>query len=288
MLSFYTKVAGVTFNNTGENTESRQRIIRDLTQKGLLNPGQMLRLSLDPRNVYDSNAIRVIGPDNRQLGFLPRDIAKNISSAVRSGKHFSARVAAVTGGTIDAVYGINIQITEETTESNPSILSDETSRNTNSPAKQAKSTQNIDKKEPMSGPVAIPSQTKIKRILCPQCLNFRSANSSVCPYCNTKTSSDSHPQPDITYSKDNNSWFNSYLKDTFKANPNPPKYHSLQESEIPEESAQMKKRNYQKEVEKTKKVDASSDLFYDWDWDNDNDFGPDSIDDCYAEYHEYD
>lgn len=286
MLSFYTKVAGVTFNNTGENTENRQRVIRDLTQKGLLNPGQVLHLSPDPSNVYDSDAIRVIGPDNRQLGFLSRDVAKNISSAVRSGKHFSARVAAVTGGTIDTVYGINIQITEETTERNSSILSDETSRNANRPITQAKSTQNIDKKEPMSGPVAISSRTKIKRILCPQCLNFISANSTVCPYCNTKTSSDSHSQPDITSGKDNNSWFNSYLKDILKADPDPPKYHSLQENEIPEESAQMKRRNYQKEVEKIKKVDTSSDLFYNWD--SDNDFGPDSIDDCYAEYHEYD
>ena len=67
MLSFYTKVAGVTFNNTGENTENRQRVIRDLTQKGLLNPGQVLHLSPDPSNEYDSNAIKVLGPDGRSL-----------------------------------------------------------------------------------------------------------------------------------------------------------------------------------------------------------------------------
>lgn len=116
MLSFYTKVAGVTFNNTGENTENRQRIIRDLNNKGLLNPGQPLQLSLDPNNPYDQNAVRVIGPDNRQLGFLPKDIAKTVSPAMRSGKQYSACVSAVTGGDIDCAYGINIRITERSTK----------------------------------------------------------------------------------------------------------------------------------------------------------------------------
>ena len=116
MLSFYTKVAGVTFNNTGENIENRQRIIRDLNNKGLLNPGQLLQLSLDPNNPYDQNAVKVIGPDNRQLGFLPKDIAKTVSLAMRSGKQYSACVSAVTGGNIDCAYGINIRITERNTE----------------------------------------------------------------------------------------------------------------------------------------------------------------------------
>ena len=79
---------------------------------------------------------------------------------------------------------------------------------------------------------------------------------------------------------------NSYLNNTLKVDSNPPKYHSLQESEIPEENVQMKERNYQKEAENVKKVDASSDLVDDWDVDND--YGPDSIGDCYAEYHAYD
>lgn len=107
-----------------------------------------------------------------------------------------------------------------------------------------------------------------------------------CPYCSTKLPSD-QPSCSATTSKNNNgSWLDSYLNNTLKVDSNPPKYHSLQESEIPEENVQMKERNYQKEAENVKKVDASSDLVDDWDVDND--YGPDSIGDCYAEYHAYD
>lgn len=105
-------------------------------------------------------------------------------------------------------------------------------------------------------------------------------------YCSTKLPSD-QPSCSATTSKNNNgSWLDSYLNNTLKVDSNPPKYHSLQESEIPEENVQMKERNYQKEAENVKKVDASSDLVDDWDVDND--YGPDSIGDCYAEYHAYD
>lgn len=145
---------------------------------------------------------------------------------------------------------------------------------------------NNDECDCMRKSVAIPSQRKGRRIVCHKCHRFISANTNTCPYCSTKLPSD-QPSCSATTSKNNNgSWLDSYLNNTLKVDSNPPKYHSLQENEIPEENVQMKERNYQKEAENVKKVDASSDLVDDWD--DDNDYGPDSIGDCYAEYHAYD
>ena len=76
--SFFTKVAGVTFNNTGSNTENRQRIIAELLRKGSLEENAGLDLVREPENPYDPNAIAVIAPDGRQVGFLPQDVAQTV------------------------------------------------------------------------------------------------------------------------------------------------------------------------------------------------------------------
>lgn len=128
-MEFFTKIAGVTFSNTGANTENRQRIIRDLCQQGLLNEGQKLTLEPEPSNRFDPNAIKVIGPDGRQLGYLSKDVASSIADAIRKGRHFFAYVESVTGGTIEYAYGINIKIREEScascAQSRPPISPDQ-------------------------------------------------------------------------------------------------------------------------------------------------------------------
>ena len=111
-MAFFTKIAGVTFNNTGENIENRQNIIRDLSQRGLLNPGQQLSLALDANNPYDPNAVKVIGPDGRQLGYLPRNVASDISGKMKKGITYRVLVTTVTGGENGYNYGVNIEITE--------------------------------------------------------------------------------------------------------------------------------------------------------------------------------
>ena len=85
MSGFYTKVAGVSFTNTGANNENRQRIIRDLLSKGLLNVGQELQLVPEPTNVYDRNAIMILAPDKRQIGCNP----SNLSFAINFTKNSS-------------------------------------------------------------------------------------------------------------------------------------------------------------------------------------------------------
>ena len=110
-MEFFTKIVGVTFNNTGSNTENRQRIIGDLYKKGNLEPGQVLSLEPEFNNPYDSNAIKVIGPDGRQLGYLSKAVAASIAPLIRDGKTYQAFVSNITGGG-DVAYGVNIKIVE--------------------------------------------------------------------------------------------------------------------------------------------------------------------------------
>ena len=74
-MEFFTKIVGVTFNNTGSNTENRQRIIGDLYKKGNLEPGQVLSLEPEFNNPYYSNAIKLICPDGHQLRYHSKVIA---------------------------------------------------------------------------------------------------------------------------------------------------------------------------------------------------------------------
>lgn len=118
-MEFYTKVAGATFSNTGANTENRQRIIAQLSRKGILERGTELTLRRDPTNPYDANAVAVIAPDGRQLGFLPKDVAAKVSPDMVRGARYKAYVASVTGGDVDALYGINLKIVKEEAQAAP-------------------------------------------------------------------------------------------------------------------------------------------------------------------------
>ncbi len=104
-----TSVAGVTFSNSGDNTENRQDIIRSLVSGGLLDKGQSLDLVPEPDNPKDPNAIRVIGPDGRQIGNIPKEIAVILSSRIRNGENYHAVVLKVKGGN-GFNYGVDIHI----------------------------------------------------------------------------------------------------------------------------------------------------------------------------------
>ena len=108
-IMFYTKIAGVTFDNVGANTQNRQRIISELCRKGELRAGTELTLKRDPQNPYDTNAVAVIAPDGRQLGYLPREVAGRVSPDIDAGAHYTAFVETVTGGDADSLYGVNIK-----------------------------------------------------------------------------------------------------------------------------------------------------------------------------------
>jgi hypothetical protein len=96
MNSIKTKVAGVTF-------EGRQEVIKELKI------GQELFLRPEYGNKYDNNAIKVVTQQNKQIGYLRRSLAADITSAYISGKKFNCYVIGINGGR-DKNIGINIEI----------------------------------------------------------------------------------------------------------------------------------------------------------------------------------
>ncbi|MCL2680430.1 MAG: single-stranded-DNA-specific exonuclease RecJ [Coriobacteriia bacterium] len=89
--SFHTKLVGVTF-------EGRQELVEKLQ------PGEALELVRDSANDFDRNAIAVVAPRLRgirggQLGFLNRDLVRELAPAIDAGTPYTAVVADITGGT---------------------------------------------------------------------------------------------------------------------------------------------------------------------------------------------
>lgn len=85
-----TKVVGVTFCN--EDGSSRARIIAGMTDS------DKICLERDPYNQYDSNAVKVCvlkNGEKKQIGFLPKDIAANVSSKLRRNIKFDVTIQGV-------------------------------------------------------------------------------------------------------------------------------------------------------------------------------------------------
>jgi len=84
--SIETRVVGVTFEN-------RQAVVALLTE------GERVSLVRDPENPFDSNAIKVVRWDKKQIGFLDRELAKTMAPRMdRYGGTFKATVLRITGG----------------------------------------------------------------------------------------------------------------------------------------------------------------------------------------------
>lgn len=90
---FYTKVAGVTFNN-----------IQAYLPNVRIN--DTLQAIFEPNNPYDKNAIALYH-QGTQIGYFPRHIAK----ALRPTDKLDIQVTAVTGGYDNLSYGCNIFVT---------------------------------------------------------------------------------------------------------------------------------------------------------------------------------
>lgn len=91
---FYTKVAGVTFEN-------RQSII------ALLQEGDQVKLNREPSNKFDPNAIKVETITGEQVGYLNAEMAKYLAPLLDSGQRYKSLVTNVTGGD-DRNFGLNI------------------------------------------------------------------------------------------------------------------------------------------------------------------------------------
>jgi single-stranded-DNA-specific exonuclease len=96
--SFYTKVVGVTF-------EGRQEIIKEEVNKG-----DLLTLEREPDNKYDSNAIKVLTDNKKQIGFLKAELAKHLAPYLDNGVEYKAIASDITGGDDGRSLGVNLFI----------------------------------------------------------------------------------------------------------------------------------------------------------------------------------
>lgn len=97
-MEFYTKVAGVTFDN-------RQRLIRRMSV------GENISLVRDPNNPYDKNAIKVINSNGEQIGFISKELASTMAIRMDAGVIYSATVSQITGMNPGENLGVNLHIT---------------------------------------------------------------------------------------------------------------------------------------------------------------------------------
>ena len=108
-MSFFTKIAGVTFRNP--DGSSRQRIIKECRV------GEALLLIREPDNPIDKFAVKVVRGNGQQLGYLGRNIAREgdrsgIAYRMDRGDKYLCRISDITGGGAGLSYGVNIEIRE--------------------------------------------------------------------------------------------------------------------------------------------------------------------------------
>jgi len=99
--NFYTKVAGVTFEN---NDTSRQDILKKV-KSGI----KHIWLIRDKENQYDKSAVIVHSYYGR-IGYINADLAPYIASILDNGGIVKATVSEVTGGNDGQYYGCNLYI----------------------------------------------------------------------------------------------------------------------------------------------------------------------------------
>ena len=64
----------------------------DVLQSPQVAPGATLTLRRDPANPHDPNAVAVLAPDGRQLGWVPRELAADVARGLDAGRPWSALV----------------------------------------------------------------------------------------------------------------------------------------------------------------------------------------------------
>lgn len=101
-----TKAMGVTFTN--EDGTKRQDILAGLK------PGDELKLVREKDNPFDGHAIAIFSSGDHQLGYLKKDLAKDLAPNMDKGVKIKATVKEITGGTDSApTRGLNIQLEAE-------------------------------------------------------------------------------------------------------------------------------------------------------------------------------
>lgn len=99
---FSTKIAGVTFDNP--DGSSRQRYLKKSS------PSELLLMKREPDNPMDENAIKLMKPNGKQLGYIPSKNAETLAPQMDNGTKFFAQIEQITGGEEGKSYGANIKI----------------------------------------------------------------------------------------------------------------------------------------------------------------------------------
>ena len=106
MDEIYSKIAGVSFNNT--DGSQRQNHLSILENQRIPLP---LILKPEPENPYDPYAIAVLSPSGEQLGYLRRSLSYSISQMLEYSYHISVELIEITGlHEASHNYGANIRI----------------------------------------------------------------------------------------------------------------------------------------------------------------------------------
>jgi len=107
-INFHTKVAGVTFTNP--DGVSRQDLIEDL--EDFFDGSTTVRLGLrrEPHNAFDENAVAVLDPRGRQLGYLSKRVSETVAPIMDRGTRVHATLTAITGAGLSQNYGVNIRL----------------------------------------------------------------------------------------------------------------------------------------------------------------------------------
>jgi HIRAN domain len=108
----HTKLRGVSRSN--DDGTDRQAIIRKSCRAG-----DELRVYREPDNPVDPNAIAIFAyykGVERQLGYLPSELAAELAPKLRRGKSLRVVVSEVTGGQPGYFFGVNVTV--EVAESN--------------------------------------------------------------------------------------------------------------------------------------------------------------------------
>ena len=97
----YSKIVGSTFCENGQELISQ------------LKKGDKILWEREPKNKFDSNAIMVFNEKKQRIGYIPKDLAKEIVLDMAAGKYefFTINVNDVTGGGEGRSYGCNVVIT---------------------------------------------------------------------------------------------------------------------------------------------------------------------------------
>jgi HIRAN domain-containing protein len=102
--SFYSSIAGVSHQN--RDRTSRQTIIREA-----LWLGAPRRIVAEDDNPVDTNALALLAPDGRQVGYVNSRLARDMRKWLAEGCRIELSVSDLTGGTPDKpTRGVNVLV----------------------------------------------------------------------------------------------------------------------------------------------------------------------------------